>query len=99
RLLPGLAVGPAVQHGHGRPARHALQVGLRLGPGGYYGRCWNSLFDCLSGGFGAVPPFTLVWHDFEVARRALAGEGMTADSYAEEVVGRLRGFGATVELR
>ncbi|WP_327418806.1 barstar family protein [Streptomyces sp. NBC_01233] len=69
------------------------------GPGGYYGRCWNSLFDCLSGGFGALPPFTLVWHDFEVAHRALAGEGMTAGSYAEEVVGRLRAFGATMELR
>ncbi|MEU9162837.1 barstar family protein [Streptomyces sp. NPDC048424] len=74
-------------------------LGEALGsPGGYYGRCWNSLFDCLSGGFGAVPPFTLVWHDFEVARLALAREGLTADSYAEEVVGRLRAFGATVEL-
>ncbi|WP_329447559.1 barstar family protein [Streptomyces sp. NBC_01426] len=70
------------------------------GPGGYYGRCWNSLFDCLSGGYGAVPPFTLVWHHFPAARRALAGAGPAADvSYAEEVVDRLRAFGVTVELR
>ncbi|WP_319721699.1 barstar family protein [Streptomyces sp. MB09-01] len=87
------------RHVTGHYALHCALGEALNGPGGYYGRCWNSLFDCLSGGFGAVPPFTLVWHDFEVARSALADEGMTADSYAEEVVGRLRSFGATVELR
>lgn len=29
--------------------------------GGYYGKCINSLIDCLSGGFGAVPPFDIEW--------------------------------------
>ncbi|MEU9802555.1 barstar family protein [Streptomyces sp. NPDC051000] len=69
------------------------------GPGGYYGRCWNSLFDCLSGGYGAVPPFTLVWHHFSASRDALAGHGSVAGvSYAEEVVDRLRAFCVSVEL-
>ncbi|MFG2697067.1 hypothetical protein [Kitasatospora sp. NPDC048407] len=34
------------------------------GPGGYYGRESMGFADCLGGGFGAVPPFTLVRHDF-----------------------------------
>jgi RNAse (barnase) inhibitor barstar len=29
------------------------------GPGGYFGGCLDSLSDCLSGGFGVKPPFTL----------------------------------------
>ncbi|UQX01585.1 barstar family protein [Streptomyces sp. RerS4] len=70
------------------------------GPGGYYGRCWNSLFDALSGGFGATPPFTLVWHDYEATRRALADGSDASDaSYADEVLGRLRAFGVRVEVR
>ncbi|MEU8778570.1 hypothetical protein [Streptomyces sp. NPDC048606] len=84
---------------------HALYCALGEavnGPGGSYGRCWNSLFDALSGCYEAcpTPPFTLVWHDFEASRLALADAGNTPDvSYAEEVVGRLRDFGVTVELR
>ncbi|NBD27906.1 hypothetical protein GT019_28910 [Paenibacillus sp. T1] len=34
------------------------------GPFGYYGANLDSLSDCLSGGFGLVPPFTLEWTDF-----------------------------------
>ncbi|GAA3378052.1 barstar family protein [Streptomyces racemochromogenes] len=41
------------------------------GPGGYFGRCLNGVADALCGGFGARRPFTLVWHDHEVARRSL----------------------------
>ncbi|EFL16926.1 barstar family protein [Streptomyces sp. C] len=41
------------------------------GPGGYFGRCLNGVADALCGGFGAGPPFTLVWHDHDVARRSL----------------------------
>ncbi|MFF0296954.1 hypothetical protein ACFYST_25015 [Kitasatospora sp. NPDC004614] len=44
------------------------------GPGGYYGRESMGFEDCLGGGFGAVPPFTLVWHDFAATERELAEE-------------------------
>ncbi|MEF3114924.1 barstar family protein [Streptomyces chrestomyceticus] len=72
------------------------------GPGGYYGMDWQSFNDCLGGGAGVVPPFTLVWHDAENARRALAGvvedpeEGLT---YFEEIVRRLERYGVVVELQ
>lgn len=29
------------------------------GPGGYFGACLDSLSDCLSGGFGVIPPFSI----------------------------------------
>ncbi|MGW0823377.1 barstar family protein [Streptomyces sp. NPDC002845] len=41
------------------------------GPGGYFGRNYPALDDCLSGRWGAAWPFTLVWHDAEVARMCL----------------------------
>lgn len=41
------------------------------GPGGYFGRGLDALADCLCGDFGALPPFTLVWHDAHVARSCL----------------------------
>ncbi|MFJ6571522.1 barstar family protein [Streptomyces sp. NPDC091292] len=41
------------------------------GPGGYFGGNWGALTDCLRGGFGATRPFTLIWHDAEVARTCL----------------------------
>ncbi|MFJ1752257.1 barstar family protein [Kitasatospora sp. NPDC088134] len=59
------------------------------GPGGYYGREWNGLRDCLGGGFGGVPPFTLVWHDFAATERELA-------DYPEEVARMLEGRGVLV---
>ncbi|WP_354642095.1 barstar family protein [Kitasatospora camelliae] len=69
------------------------------GPGGYYGRCWHSLADCLDGGFGLVPPFTLVWHDFDVAGRSFADDLLEGKPYAEAVVERLRHWGITADLR
>ncbi|UQX02474.1 barstar family protein [Streptomyces sp. RerS4] len=48
------------------------------GPGGYFGRCLNGVSDALGGGFGATTPFTLVWHDHEVARRCLGVQPLTA---------------------
>jgi RNAse (barnase) inhibitor barstar len=42
------------------------------GPGGYFGADLGALDDCLSGGFGAQIPFTLVWRDFDVALRHLS---------------------------
>ncbi|MFJ2773711.1 barstar family protein [Streptomyces sp. NPDC087300] len=41
------------------------------GPAGYFGRDPDSLSECLRGGFGALSPFTLVWHDAHVARTCL----------------------------
>lgn len=41
------------------------------GPGGYYGWNLDAMADCLRGGFGAAPPFTLEWHDSSVARTRL----------------------------
>lgn len=41
------------------------------GPGGYFGWGLDALDDCLYGRWGIAPPFRLVWHDAEVARRCL----------------------------
>ncbi|TDC66884.1 barstar family protein [Streptomyces hainanensis] len=41
------------------------------GPGGYFGAGSDALRDCLAGGFGARPPFRLVWHDYDVTRRSV----------------------------
>jgi RNAse (barnase) inhibitor barstar len=41
------------------------------GPGGYYGWNLDAMADCLHGGFGATPPFTLRWQDSSVARQRL----------------------------
>ncbi|MFI1911252.1 barstar family protein [Streptomyces microflavus] len=42
------------------------------GPGGYFG--WNlaAVDDCLGGGFGASPPFTLEWRHSGIARSLLS---------------------------
>ncbi|MER6618038.1 barstar family protein [Streptomyces xantholiticus] len=44
------------------------------GPGGYFG--WNlaAVDDCLGGGFGATPPFTLEWQNSDIARSQLASD-------------------------
>jgi len=41
------------------------------GPGGYFGADLDGLADCFRGGFGATPPFRLVWLHSEVAIRHL----------------------------
>ncbi|MFI6340890.1 barstar family protein [Streptomyces sp. NPDC050535] len=41
------------------------------GPGGYFGGALGALDDCLRGRWGAAGPFTLVWHDADVARACL----------------------------
>ncbi|MFB0630927.1 barstar family protein, partial [Streptomyces sp. AB3(2024)] len=70
--------------------------------GRYLGREWNAFKDCLIGGFGVAPPFTLTWHDSQIARRALADvvedpEGRL--SYFEEIVQLLERRGVTVVLQ
>ncbi|MFF3013722.1 barstar family protein [Streptomyces sp. NPDC057939] len=84
------------------PGLHCAIAEALLGPGRYFGREWHAFKDCLAGGFGVVPPFTLIWHDSEVARHALADvvedlkDGLP---YFEEVVELLEGCGVTVVLR
>ncbi|MCX4908040.1 barstar family protein [Streptomyces sp. NBC_00878] len=41
------------------------------GPAGYFGWGLDALTDCLRGRWGAQRPFTLVWHDADVARTCL----------------------------
>jgi hypothetical protein len=42
------------------------------GPGGYFGWNADALVDCLRGGWGAAPPFRLMWHASATARTHLA---------------------------
>lgn len=86
------------------PGLHCAIAEALLGPGRYYGREWNAFKDCLCGGFGAAPPFTLTWHDSEVARHAFAADAEGAQgpgrlSYFEEIVHLLERSGVTVVLR
>lgn len=41
------------------------------GPSGYFGANLDALGDCLGGGYGAAPPFTIVWRDSRIARTHL----------------------------
>ncbi|MFI6289614.1 barstar family protein [Streptomyces sp. NPDC051018] len=84
------------------PGLHCAIAEALLGPGRYFGREWNALKDCLGGGFGVAPPFTLTWHDSEIARRALAN--VVADpedglSYFEDIVRLLEQCGVTISLQ
>ncbi|WP_218005714.1 barstar family protein [Actinomadura hibisca] len=83
------------------PGLHCAIAEALLGPGQYFGHGWDAFADCLCGGSGVVPPFTLVWHDSDVARRALAEVVDTASrlSYFEEIVQFLEQSGVTVVLR
>ncbi|MFG3115453.1 hypothetical protein ACGF4C_13695 [Streptomyces sp. NPDC048197] len=72
------------------------------GPGFRWHQCWNALRGCQCGGEAARAPFTLVWHDADVARQALAGVSVDANgelSYFEAVVPFLERMGVTVVLR
>ncbi|MFG2334256.1 hypothetical protein ACGFMM_32285 [Streptomyces sp. NPDC048604] len=72
------------------------------GPGRTWHQCWSALRGCQCGGEIHCPPFTLVWHDADVARRALADVSEDTDgelNYFDAVVGFLERLGITVELR
>ncbi|MFC9753817.1 hypothetical protein [Streptomyces sp. NPDC056921] len=72
------------------------------GPGGHYQQCWGALRGCVCGGERPPAPFTLVWHDAEVAGRALASVSVdTAGEtpYVDDVLRLLEKVGITVELR
>ncbi|WPO76296.1 barstar family protein [Streptomyces sp. KN37] len=84
------------------PGLHCAMAEALVGPGGYFGREWNAFKDCLGGGFGVALPFTLIWHDADVARRAL--EDVVSDpdeglSYFEDIVRLLKRCGVTVVLQ
>lgn len=84
------------------PGLHCAMAEALAGPGGYYGREWNAFKDCLHGGFGVTAPFTLIWHDADVARQALADDIWDAEkglSYFEEIVRLVESFGVTVDLQ
>ncbi|MFI5707540.1 barstar family protein [Kribbella sp. NPDC051620] len=84
------------------PGLHCAMAEALLGPGFYFGREWNAFKDCLCGGFGVVPPFTLNWHDSDVARQAFAGvftDPAERLTYFEEVVRLLERNGVSVVLR
>ncbi|MFJ6822971.1 barstar family protein [Streptomyces niveus] len=69
----------------------AIGEALR-GPGGYFGSTLDALRDCLRGGFGLTPPFTLNWQSVNTARTHLG------DSYVEEIVSTMRFAGVSVDL-
>lgn len=84
------------------PGLHCALAEALAGPGGYYGREWNAFKGCLHGGFGTTAPFTLIWHDADIAREALADDiwdTETGLTYFEEVVQLLASRGVTVVLR
>ena len=84
------------------PGLHCAMAEALVGPGGYFGREWNAFKDCLGGGFGVALPFTLIWHDADVARRALADLVSDPDeglSYFEDIVRLLKRCGVTVVLQ
>ncbi|MFF4005906.1 barstar family protein [Streptomyces sp. NPDC001717] len=69
------------------------------GPGGYFGRSLDGVADALCGNFGATKPFTLIWHDHEVARRCLGVQPlMWRPATFEELLGFLREEGVDVVL-
>jgi len=52
------------------------------GPGGYFGWNLDALDDCLRGGWGASPPFTLQWECSAEARARLVGHRPPEDGEA-----------------
>ncbi|MEV4559803.1 barstar family protein [Kitasatospora sp. NPDC049285] len=80
------------------------ELGRAVGaPDGYYGRNLDALADCLRGGFGPEPPFTLVWQRAEASARALARRVADPEggetSYFDAILDVLRQGGVTVRLR
>lgn len=56
------------------------------GPGGYFGWNLDALADCLRGNFGATSPFTLIWHDSELARAHLTKQIHRSGAFFEVVM-------------
>ncbi|MFI6843600.1 barstar family protein [Kitasatospora sp. NPDC050467] len=94
-----------VLDGRGVTDRAAFYTALGAalnGPGGYYGSNLDALADCLHGGFGPTPPFTLLWQDAGTARRHLTGTVFLGErrlDYFDAILATLRAEGVAVELR
>ncbi|MFG2825146.1 hypothetical protein ACGFX4_37685 [Kitasatospora sp. NPDC048365] len=72
------------------------------GPGQQVSLCWNLPHGCSCTSLLFPEPFTLVWHDADVARRALAEGRLDAvpeGDYFTSAVRMLERAGMTVELR
>jgi RNAse (barnase) inhibitor barstar len=72
------------------------------GPGGYFGADLDALNDCLRGGFGAIPPFNLVWRDSQVAREylgTLIDFGADERSYFDTIIEILTAAKVRVDLQ
>ncbi|MFJ3787074.1 barstar family protein [Kitasatospora sp. NPDC090091] len=85
-----------------RAAFYAALGAALNGPGGYYGSNLDALADCLHGGFGPTPPFTLVWEDAGTARRHLTGTVVIGErrlDYFDAILATLRSEGVAVQLR
>lgn len=75
------------------------------GTGGYYGSCLDSLEDCLCGGFGALPPYKLVWDGFDQLMECSKdqrsspedGNPMTLQAYIQEAMKLLEKYGVSNE--
>ncbi|GAB7109939.1 barstar family protein [Streptomyces phaeofaciens JCM 4814] len=72
------------------------------GPGGSYGAGFFWFWDSFKGGAGAIPPFTVVWNDWQVAAPRLRYPyhpvgGTPSDCFAMTVAG-LREIGVEVVL-
>jgi hypothetical protein len=48
------------------------------GPGGYFGSSMRALDDCAVGGFGATPPFTLIFHQPDLCYEYLDSNALAA---------------------
>ncbi|MEV5886741.1 barstar family protein [Streptomyces sp. NPDC052020] len=59
------------------------------GPGGHFGWYLDALDDCLGGGRGATPPFTLHW-DSSAETRARLAERVAIDPFGWRRVGMPR---------
>ncbi|MCX4584531.1 barstar family protein [Streptomyces sp. NBC_01481] len=62
------------------------------GPGGYFGSTLDALRDCLGGGFGVRPPFTLHWRSVDTARTHLG------EAYVDMFLNALRSANVSVIL-
>ncbi|MFJ8769534.1 barstar family protein [Streptomyces clavifer] len=84
-----------------RPGFYCALGEALIGPGRWFGRGLDDLHDCLGGQRGVIGPFTLIWHDADIARHALnfALDHGGKLTYFEEAVQLLESHGVTVVLR
>ncbi|WP_416875375.1 hypothetical protein [Kitasatospora sp. SC0581] len=103
---PGIGRSGGEYHLDGRfatdvPGLHLAIGEAVLGPGRELGGDLFWLRDRLGGGSAVVPPFTLIWHDSDIARRAFADQAVecgASSSYFDRVLEILVERGVTVVL-